>query len=746
MESAPADPVAEIILEAYSVKALDYLVPKELDAIIQPGIMVQIPLRGGHARGFVLRRKSSSDAKSVRFIEKAIHTEPVVTPDLFKLALWMAKYYQTTLGKVLKTMLPKGVRRSTQLKTQYAIFRKKSYAELREACIALQQKAPQQAALIQYMLQAKGTVLLSELLEACQATHSSVKALVEKGFLHMDLVRCDASGLVNEEYFKTKPKVLSAEQEGAFAAIAASIDASRFEAHLLFGVTGSGKTEVYLQAIDRTLKQGRGVIMLVPEISLTAQTIQHFKSRFDVPIAALHHRLSDGERFDTWEKIKSGACLLCLGARSAIFCPMPNLGLIIVDEEHELSYKQTDDSPSYSARDVAVMRAKYANAAVVLGSATPSLESYYNALSAKYTLSVLSRRPQHLHLPHVHIVDMKKEYEKAKGFTLFSDLLLTKLQDRRAKGEQTILFLNRRGYHTTASCGACGTSVHCAHCATCLTFHKSSDLLSCHLCGYTMAMPRRCPSCSKESMMKFSGIGTEKVETMLHGIFPGIHTLRIDADTTRHKGRLEELLQQFRAGKAEVLIGTQMIAKGLHFPQVTLVGVLNCDSALNIPDFRASESVFQLITQVAGRSGRGVAAGEVILQTALVEHSTILHASEQAYRAFYDEEISVRQAFGFPPFCKLIKFQFAGKEEARTRGYAEGYAKLLASKLTGEFILHPVMPAGHAKVKDFYRFQFLVRGPSIGEAAEAIEKSNEELALPSSIFRFIDVDPSSTFF
>lgn len=746
MESAPRDFVAEIVLESSLVKPLDYQIPEALQAHVQPGIMVEVPLRGGRCKGFVTKRKNDTLAKKLRPITSTIGTEPVVTKDLFELALWMSKYYHCPLGKVLKTMLPKGVRRNTQLKTQLQIIRKKSYAELRQAHIALQQKAPQQAALLQHLLQAKGTILLSELLEACSASHSSVKSLEEKGLIRMEEVRTDCPGFIDEEYFKTKPKILQEEQQLALQKITSSLENEKFESHLLFGITGSGKTEVYLQAIDKALKLGRGVIMLVPEIALTSQTIQHFKSRFDTPIAALHHRLSDGERFDAWEKVKNGTCRICLGARSAIFCPMPNLGLIIVDEEHEQSYKQSEESPSYSARDVAVMRAKFSNSTVVLGSATPSLESYYNALSGKYTLSIMKSRPASAHLPQVHIVDMKREYEKAKGFTSFSDLLLSKIHDRRAKGEQTILFLNRRGYHTVVSCTSCGKSVHCPHCATTVTFHKKSEHISCHLCGYTSPAPHRCPTCGTDAMIKFSGVGTEKVESMLHGIFPGIQTLRIDADTTRHKGRLEELLQQFRAGKAEVLIGTQMIAKGLHFPQVTLVGVLNCDSALNIPDFRAQESVFQLITQVAGRAGRGVTAGEVILQTGLCEHTTIQHASEQAYVPFYEEEITTRRVFGFPPFCKIVKFQFASKDEEKVKSYATTYAKALMQLLPEEFILHPVMPAGHAKVKDFYRFQFLIRGPSITVASDAIEKVDEALPLPSSLFRFIDVDPTSTFF
>ncbi|MBS0654540.1 MAG: primosomal protein N', partial [Verrucomicrobia bacterium] len=654
--------------------------------------------------------------------------------------------YVCPLGKVLKTMLPAGVRKSTKVKQQYFVSNMKAPKEMREICIELREKAPQQAAILDQMLLAKKGMLLSELLEASSAQASSVKSLATKGILHLELVRPDRLPLTEEEYFKTEPKVLREEQKLALEAISETLSKNIFETHLLHGITGSGKTEVYLQAVDKALQLGRGVILLVPEIALTTQTIQHFKSRFDEPVAVLHHRLSDGERLDTWEKLRSGELRICLGARSAIFCPMQNIGLIIVDEEHEQSYKQSDDSPCYSGRDVAIMRAKINNCCIVLGSATPSMESYYNASSGKYQISVLSERPEGSFLPTVTVVDMKREFDKAKGFTLFSDTLLTKIDQRRARGEHTILFLNRRGYHTVLSCISCGKSVGCPHCDAPLTFHMSDQLLACHLCGLRQHPPRRCPSCQSEQVMKYRGIGTEKVEAMLGGIFPGLRTMRIDADTTRHKGAMCKLIQEFRSGKADVLIGTQMVAKGLHFPQVTLVGVLNADSAMNIPDFRSQESTFQLITQVAGRAGRGLMPGEVIIQTSLPEQSTIQQAAKQDYIAFYREEIEVRKAFNFPPFCRIVKFQFSSKDEKRVQQAACAYAEAIAKELAPNFHCHPAVPSGHARVKELYRYQFLVRGPSVSHIVQAIDKVDAKLSLPSGVFRFIDVDPSSTFF
>ena len=629
---------ASVILEVSIQKALDYLIPPELLPLVCRGACVEVPLRGKLSRGFVVEIKTTSEVAKTHPIHRVISNGAILTEELFSLALWMSQYYICPLGKTIKTMLPAGVRKHTQLKEQYYVMRNVTRDVLRAFCIELQINAPQQSAALEVMLQVKKGILLSELLEKANVQSSSVYSLVEKGLLLLDIVRKDRSALTSCEYFKTKPKTLSAEQNEALDKITASLRKNSFSVHLIFGVTGSGKTEVYMQAIDEALSQNKGTLMLVPEISLTTQTIERFRSRFSENIAVLHYRLSDGEKRDAWEKIMQGKTPIVIGARSAIFSPMPNLGLIIVDEEHEQSYKHSDDSPSYQARDLAILRAQHNKATCVLGSATPSLESYYKATTGKYTLTKLLNR-QGAHLPTILAVDMKREFEKAKGLTPFSDLLLTKIRERKDRGEQTILFLNRRGYHTRLSCKSCGQPVKCPHCEAKLSFHKGDHLVLCHLCGFSSAPPRNCPHCKNEAIIKYQGVGTEKVEAMLSGIFPDIKTLRIDADSTRHKGSLEMLLQEFRSATADVLIGTQIIANGLHFPEVTLVGVLNADSALNIPDFRAQEQVFQLVTQVSGRAGRGITAGEVIVQTLLPEHSTIINAIKQDYETFYYEEI-----------------------------------------------------------------------------------------------------------
>lgn len=737
---------AEVLLEVSIRKPLDYAIPPQLAHSVVPGCWVEVPLRRRMTRGYVLSVKASSAVASPLPISSVLSDGPIMTDELFRLAVWMSGYYATPIERVLKTMLPSGVRKAVDVKRQYQVRRAATRDDLALSLRGLRERAPAQARVVEILLQAKGGLFLTELAEQAQCTPSVIKAVCEKGLASCDLVRTDQPILSGETYFKTFPKPLLSEQQQALDSIVQSLSTGSFVTHLLYGVTGSGKTEVYMQAIDATLKMGKGVLMLVPEIALTTQTILRFQSRFDIPLAILHHRLSDGERHEAWDAIRSGMRRVVIGARSAVFSPIPNLGLIIIDEEHEHSYKQTDDAPAYHARDVAVMRGKLNHATVVLGTATPALETFFNASTKKYRLLTLSERPANAVLPIVHIVDMRKEYDKAKGITLFSELLLDKIQQRTAKGEQTMLFLNRRGYHTTSSCAQCNKVITCSHCDVAMTFHKSHQMLACHLCGTEIPPPSICPHCHTPSMIKYRGVGTEKIESMLRGIFPGTRVLRADADSTRHKGSLEKILRDFRTGKADVLIGTQMIAKGLHFEEVTLVGVLNCDASLHIPDFRAQESVFQLITQVAGRAGRGLAQGEVVLQTALPDHPTIQTAAQQNYLAFYEEESAIRKLFHFPPYTHIIKFIFHGLDEKAVQVAAAAWAEALQRHLPSHFICHPALPCGHPKINDRWRYQCLVRGPSVLTVTGLAEQLDKEWRLPSGVQRMCDVDPISTFF
>ncbi len=738
---------ASVLLDSAIDQFLDYQIPEQFLKQALPGTRVKVPVKSTLRPGTIVSLKQTPDVPKVHAIAELLSDKPLISPDLFQLAHWIAAYYCCPVRKVIKSIMPPSVRGTMKHKEQLFIQPSVSLKELASLCEPMRLTHPLQAQVLDVLLKHPKGILLSKLLEHTQKRRSPIDTLIKKKLLSCQKVQVDRSPLEHLDYFPTKPKTLNAEQQEAIDQIKSSLTQGIFETRLIFGVTGSGKTEIYLQAIQHALSLGKGVIFLVPEIALTSQTVERLRSRFCEKIALLHHRLSEGERHDTWHQIQSGVAPIVIGARSAILSPVPNLGLIIVDEEQESSFKQTDEAPCYHARDVAIMRGKYCKATVLLGSATPSFESYTNALKGKYALSVLRARADQAHLPTIHIIDMNREFERAKSFTLFSETLLNGIKQRVTSGEQTILFLNRRGYHTSQMCQSCSHVIECPHCSVSLTFHLNDNVLSCHLCDYRLSPPpRSCPKCKAEATLKFKGAGTEMVERALHAIFPEVRTLRLDADTTRHKGSHEMLFKQFKAGKADVLIGTQMIAKGLHFPSVTLVGVLNTDGHLQIPDFRASEHVFQLITQVSGRSGRGFMKGEVIIQTRMPEHPVITLAAAQEYEAFYTQEIAVREMFGYPPFGHLVKVAFSGKNEQGTLSYAKQFRAELIARLPPSYEMLPAVTSGHAKIKGQFRFQFLIKGEKMGQLVAALEQLRKQHAQKLHVRIHIDVDPLSTFF
>ena len=736
-----------VIVDLSIGKTLHYGLNEEQASQVHIGSRVEVLVRGFLRKGIIEDVLDSSPFPKVLGILRLLPDEASIPQDLFLLGKWMANYYGATLNRIFCTIVPTSVRNETGKKQQYFVSALKTKEQLREFCIKSRAKAPLQASVIEQLLRIKKGMFLTELLEKSRAPRSSISALEKKGLLKLESMNVDASPLANASYFMTSPKTLTDEQGKALEKVNTSIKTNTFETHLLFGITGSGKTEIYLQAIEKALSLGKGSIVLVPEIALTAQTVERFRSRFNEKIAILHYRLSQGERFEQWQNIRQGKARIVIGARSAIFSPVPNLGLIIVDEEHERTYKQSDEAPNYHARDVAVMRGHLTKSAVILGSATPSLESYYNAQLGKYTLSVLSKRPTKSSLPKTTIINMTKEYEKAQGFTNFSQDLLSGIEARAKKGEKSILFLNRRGYHTSMICLKCSNILQCKDCDVSLTYHKNSNSLQCHLCGYSKIPPKKCPKCHTfEEPFKFRGVGTELIERQLRAIFPEIRTIRMDADTTRHKGSLEKLFRDFRTGKADVLIGTQMIAKGLHFPDVTLVGVLNSDSSLNLPDFRSSENVFQLITQVAGRAGRGVLEGEVIIQTCMPENQTLQLAAKQDFEGFYKEEIASREIFEYPPFSHMAKVIFSGEHEPQVLQIANHFQKHLQGSVSKLFEVYPVLPTGHSKIKGNFRFQFLIRTNKIYELCKRFHQVRSGFKYPSQVRIKLDIDPSSTYF
>lgn len=583
--------------------------------------------------------------------------------------------------------------------------------QISELILSIAAKAPRQAQVLKGILDI-GACTVSELAAKTGAAPATVRELVKKGLLKISETQVFRGPGGAGSYPVTEPLQPTNAQARVLDNITRSIDRGQFETFLLHGVTGSGKTEVYLQAIAHCLKKGREAIVLVPEISLTPQMVERFKSRFGDRVAVLHSRLSTGERYDEWRQIKDGHYKIVVGARSAVFAPFARPGLIIIDEEHETSYKQ-EDSPKYHAREVAIARARLGNCVVILGSATPSMESYTRAIAGKYRLLRLDNRIRGLPLPPVSVVDLREEMRVGHR-SMFSRLLIEKIHGAMDRGEQVILFLNRRGYSTFVVCRDCGLVMKCPKCNITLTLHAGANVLRCHYCDFVRKAPDICPKCSSRSIRHF-GVGTQKVEEEIKKWFPNARVARMDMDTTRGKGSHEKILNDFKKGNIDIMVGTQMIAKGLDFPRVSLVGVITADTSLNLPEFRAAERTFQLLTQVAGRAGRSAIAGEVVIQTYNPEHYSIINASRHDYRNFYQAEMEVRAALEYPPYCSLLRIVVNGLEEnSVVRG-----AEILAEKLrqsTAEYSLgveQPLLgpsPAPISKLRNKYRWQICVRG------------------------------------
>ncbi|MGD0085634.1 MAG: primosomal protein N' [Verrucomicrobiota bacterium] len=537
---------------------------------------------------------------------------------------------------------------------------------------------------------------------------------------------------------------------------------------LLHGVTGSGKTEIYLQALAHALEQGKGAIVLVPEISLTPQTVERFKARFSsgklqTLVAVLHSHLSTGERHDEWHKIRQGRARIVIGARSAIFAPVEPLGLIIVDEEHEHTYKQ-EEAPRYHARDVAIMRGQMEGAVVVLGSATPSLESYYNCKKGKYTLLELPERVDNQKMPHVRVVDMRQAAYKEKGPPIFSPQLKEAITQRLERGEQTILFLNRRGYSTALQCPKCGYVAQCPNCSLALTYHRIEQKLSCHICGHNEKVPSVCPNPKcKNPAIRYAGTGTQKVEELLGKLFPTARVRRMDADTMKRKDDYRKTLGDFRTGKTDILVGTQMIAKGLHFPNVTLVGIIYADLALHQPDFRAGERTFQLLTQVAGRAGRGDVEGEVFVQAFAPFHPAIQYARRHDFTGFYEQEMEFREQLNYPPLSRVALLTLKGRNEDKVKFSAEHLRKVLGSAVQSppstagtanakpdqgpkttdfrDLVIAGPAPAPLLRAEQFYRYQIMLRTRAMSKLSQQLAKIIKTLALPDDVTLAVDIDP-----
>lgn len=669
-------------------KLFDYLVPSSLESEIQIGIRVEVPFATRTLEGFVLEIKNSSEAKNLKEIKRVIDEKSILNKELLELGKWMANDTLSSLINCYQVMLPKALK--AQAGTNIGKKYEKIYYYHPEVEVKLNKSQEEVVA----AFQKKNPLSRSELNDFSKAR---LDRLVEKGVLEERLV--EAYRLEQEEEKAVRYSLTVEQQKAVDTMLQTDKTVS-----LLYGVTGSGKTEVYMELIAHALKEGKQSIVLVPEISLTPQMIKRFKQRFGNQIALWHSALSEGEKYDEWRKMARGEVNIVIGARSAVFAPLQHIGFIILDEEHSDSYKQ-DSSPRYDTKQVAIQRALYHGGKVILGSATPLLETYARAKKNVYQLVELPHRINGKALPRVEVIDMNQEIRKAKGH--FSLPLIEAMKNRLEKHEQIILLLNRRGYASVITCHQCGYVEKCPHCDITLTYHKSANVLRCHYCGYATKVQEVCPSCHEKSLHDI-GVGTEKIEEELKTLFPDVHVIRMDVDTTSRKGMHEKMIKAFAAHEADILLGTQIVAKGLDFQDVTLVGVLNADTSLMIPDFRSSEMTFDLLSQVAGRSGRSQKEGEVLFQTYNPNHYAIVCAKNNDYSRFYQEEMAIRKVMKYPPYYYLVSINLASLDASLALLEAKRSEKVLAKYLDKTIILGP-SPASVFKKYNIYRYQLILK-------------------------------------
>ncbi len=720
-------------------KILDYRVPEAMAGKIGVGSRVRIPVRTRILAGTVIELLQECGFPGVREISGLLDERPMIRPAMLELAYWMADYYCCPLETAVCSVLPVAVRDgrvSAKKQNSARLAREISESDLEKIAI----RAPRQADALRVLIEAGKPLAVTKAANLAGVTEGVFRTLEKNGLVVIEAAVV-ARNPHSEQYVAGAELVLNAEQEAAMNAVVEEM-ANPNRPILLFGVTGSGKTEIYLRAIRHALDAGKTALVLVPEIALTPQTVERFKSRFaeiQDRIAVLHSHLSDGERHDEWHKIHTGHARIVIGARSSIFAPVENPGVIIVDEEHEASYKQ-DEAPRYNARDMAVLRGHKEKAAVLLGSATPSLESWHNSQSGKYRLVRLNQRVDDKSMPVVRVVDLRRPSRNDPGGGILSKPLREAIEGRIQKGEQTILFLNRRGFSTSMVCEACGHVCQCTDCSVSLTYHRAAERLVCHICGHNQRAPKACPKCS-DPKIRHAGTGTQKVEEALQRIFPKARVARMDADSMTRKESYRETLGAFKEGRIDILIGTQMIAKGLHFPNVTLVGIVNADLGLHIPDFRAGERTFQLLTQVAGRAGRGEMEGEVFVQTFTPFSPSIQFARHHDFEGFMEQEMEFRRSFGYPPFGRMAMITLRGTMLERVEFSALTLSRKLKAAAEEGILVGEGVPAPLEKAKTYYRYQVSLRGNSSMRLARLARSVLEALPMPEDVFVAVDIDP-----
>ena len=734
---------AHVALQKPVRREFTYALTEEQCGLLQVGMRVAVPFGSRREVGVVVKLDDECEleARKVRPIARILDEAPVLDEELLELTRWMAGYYACSWGEALGAVLPASLKREkgTRKVLMLAAVEGVGETELAE----VEQRFPKQHRLLRTLLELDGPVEMREITRQLNLSEAPARSLARRGWATLERVERDPDPLQSAVRERARPEELSEGQATAIEAIGAAVEGGEYATFLLHGVTGSGKTEVYLRVIERALEAGRGAIVLVPEIALTPQTVGWFRSRFG-DVAVMHSRVTDAQRLHTWKRIRAGELRVVVGARSALFAPVPDLGVIVVDEEHEPSFKQSS-TPRYSARDLAVVRARKTGAACVLGSATPSLETWQNALSGRYQHLVLDQRVGGGRLPAVEIVDMCQEKGGEDDLPrLFSRRLELLLADRLEKKQQSILFLNRRGFAPVLWCPGCKETVTCEQCDVALTFHRRIGRAVCHACCEEIAPPRACPSCTRPGL-RYLGLGSERVEESLAAALPGARVARMDSDTMRRPEDYERVLEAFGRGEYDVLVGTQMIAKGLDFPGVTLVGIVSADSALHLPDFRAAERTFQLLSQVAGRAGRGEQPGEIVVQTRTPDHPAIQCASQHDYEAFARGELQEREDLGYPPFGRLIRAVFEDRDERAVDEASEACAELLREHLEpAEALVLGPAPAAVSQVRGRHRAHLLVKAAeansTFSRARAILARFAEEHARPRLS---IDVDPVS---
>ncbi|MEE8106401.1 MAG: primosomal protein N' [Planctomycetota bacterium] len=718
---------ARIALDLPVPTEFTYSVPPEMRPSLQPGQRVRVPFRHTTRVGYCVALETSTDIAKTKDITSVVDKEPLVPPDLLELGKWISEYYACSLGEALQAMLPGGVRRGQpKVRRVVRVGDQPAPARAKKAALVL-------AALERF----ETPPTVGALLAAASSSRAALSTLERAGLARVDAMEADEVFETPPPRERDEPPVLTDAQETALAAMEPDLLQPSYGAHLLLGVTGSGKTEVYLRAIASTLRCKRQAIVLVPEIALTPQTVRRFRARFD-RVAVLHSAQSESSRRKEWRRIRQGEADVVVGPRSAVFAPVERLGLIVVDEEHENSFKQ-DNAPRYNARDVALVRAKAASCPVILGSATPSLESFANARRGRYGLHRLPERVGGREMPPVELIDMG--LEKAR---LFSRQLRLAVSQAIRDGGQVILFLNRRGFATVVVCPRCKHTFECPHCSTTLVFHKGRRRTACHLCGHQARLPDACPECH-HAEFDMVGSGTERVTEEAEQAWPGISMARVDSDTVRG-AELERVLEEFRAGTTRILIGTQMVAKGHHFPKVTLVGVINADTALHLPDFRANERTFALISQVAGRAGRGDDGGRVLVQTYNPDHYAIRAAAEHDYLKFAEAELEERELVGMPPSRRAAVVSLSAEDDrGAERAGRELAAALRAAAERAAEVGHKVEIRGPARapierIRGRWRWMILLLSDS-ATALASVARTVKATRFPKKIDVTLDVDP-----